>query len=81
MTPSRLLDHAEIWGSDVALLGHVGHINVDSGFGRWRNGYQLFRDFNSRLADEACEERPRQGSRKIDLLDKVINSGLSAIPY
>lgn len=29
------------WGIPVVDLGHVGHINVASGFGRWPAGYAL----------------------------------------
>ena len=32
---------AQAWGSRLHDLGHVGHINVQSGFGRWSDGYLL----------------------------------------
>ncbi|MFP5078371.1 RBBP9/YdeN family alpha/beta hydrolase [Rhizobium sp. YIM 134829] len=33
--------YAQLWGSDLADLGHVGHINIASGFGRWSQGQAL----------------------------------------
>lgn len=32
---------AEQWGSRFHDLGQAGHINIQSGFGRWEDGYQL----------------------------------------
>ncbi|MFB2552030.1 RBBP9/YdeN family alpha/beta hydrolase [Ensifer soli] len=34
---------AALWGSTMVDLGESGHINVDSGFGRWPMGYRLAR--------------------------------------
>lgn len=33
------------WGSHLVNLGQVGHINPESGFGPWVEGYNLFRRF------------------------------------
>jgi hypothetical protein len=32
---------ADSLGSDFVDLGRAGHINIDSGYGRWRRGYRL----------------------------------------
>jgi predicted alpha/beta hydrolase family esterase len=32
---------AQHWGVPLLDLGHAGHINVASGFGRWQRGYDL----------------------------------------
>ncbi|SFA84168.1 hypothetical protein SAMN03159496_00702 [Rhizobium sp. NFR07] len=42
MSPNQLDRHARAWGSELSVIGFAGHINVDSGFGRWREGYGLF---------------------------------------
>lgn len=41
MAFDRLHHHASLWGSGVVDLGHAGHINIASGFGRWAGGYDL----------------------------------------
>jgi hypothetical protein len=33
--------HANRLGSDFVDLGLAGHINIDSGYGRWKKGYRL----------------------------------------
>lgn len=33
--------HADNLGSDFIDLGRSGHINIDSGYGRWKKGYRL----------------------------------------
>lgn len=33
--------YADSLGSDFVDLGSAGHINVDSGYGRWKKGYRL----------------------------------------
>lgn len=42
MDANDLKRHADAWGSDLVNLGSVGHINIESGFGRWTDGYRLF---------------------------------------
>lgn len=32
---------AKAWGAKLLDLGHAGHINIESGFGRWEAGYLL----------------------------------------
>ena len=32
---------SQAWGADLHDLGNAGHINVESGFGRWTAGYRL----------------------------------------
>ncbi|SEP67435.1 hypothetical protein SAMN05428969_0405 [Devosia sp. YR412] len=41
MPYGKLETLAQAWGSRLHDLGNVGHINVQSGFGRWVDGYQL----------------------------------------
>lgn len=36
---------AERWGSTFITLPAAGHINIESGFGRWPEGLQIFRRF------------------------------------
>nr|WP_309486597.1 alpha/beta hydrolase [Sinorhizobium sp. 8-89] len=40
---ARLKSLCEKWGSSLVDLGHAGHINVASGFGRWTHGYDLLK--------------------------------------
>ncbi|MCA1404028.1 serine hydrolase family protein [Ensifer sp. IC3342] len=42
----RLKSLSEKWGSHLIDLGHAGHINVASGFGRWTDGYDLLKVLN-----------------------------------
>ncbi|MGG6893783.1 RBBP9/YdeN family alpha/beta hydrolase [Rhizobium sp. BR 315] len=53
---ARLRRYAACWGSELHDLGHAGHINIESGFGRWREGYQLFSAFAGRIG-----HRPQGG--------------------
>ena len=43
MRLSTGLSWAHRWGGRALLLGQVGHINVESGHGRWPEGLELFR--------------------------------------
>lgn len=65
MSPDQLDRHARAWGSELSVLGFVGHINVDSRFGRWREGYGLFERLllgGARLvADGRREQEPKPG--------------------
>lgn len=40
-TFQRSCDMAKFWGSSLLDLGDAGHINTDSGFGRWSDGEKL----------------------------------------
>ena len=42
MSVDELHRHADAWGGDIINLGPVGHINIASGFGRWKEGYRIF---------------------------------------
>ncbi len=37
------------WGSDVHILGQAGHINIESGYGRWTSGYGIFRQLQAKV--------------------------------
>ncbi|MCA1371674.1 alpha/beta hydrolase [Bradyrhizobium sp. BRP14] len=41
MSVERLRLTARCWGSALINLGEAGHINIASGFGRWKVGYRL----------------------------------------
>ncbi|MFS8045769.1 RBBP9/YdeN family alpha/beta hydrolase [Rhizobium sp. BR 314] len=51
----RLRRYAALWGVKLHDLGHAGHINIESGFGQWRQGYQLF----SSLTDAPGRRAPK----------------------
>jgi len=36
---------ARSWGSSFIDIGQAGHINADSGHGKWKEGYELFQLF------------------------------------
>ncbi|MNL66946.1 hypothetical protein D3C87_1914830 [compost metagenome] len=46
MSFDRLRHVSTRWGSRLVDLGHAGHINVASGFGRWSRGYDLLTVLN-----------------------------------
>ncbi|MCD2172384.1 RBBP9/YdeN family alpha/beta hydrolase [Rhizobium sp. C4] len=37
------------WGADVHILGQAGHINIESGYGRWTGGYGIFRQLQAKV--------------------------------
>jgi predicted alpha/beta hydrolase family esterase len=41
---------ADAWGSDLVEIGHAGHINIASGFGRWTAGYDFLELLKTRAA-------------------------------
>jgi predicted alpha/beta hydrolase family esterase len=43
MAFDKIAGLAHTWGSRFVDLGNVGHINIESGFGRWVKGYELAR--------------------------------------
>ncbi len=49
---------ANLWGSDLADLGHAGHINILSGFGRWPLGYHLLNSVKARAIDRRQTRAP-----------------------
>lgn len=49
MPYAKARELARQWGSRFHDLGQAGHINIQSGFGRWEDGY--------RLADRVIERR------------------------
>ncbi|ASY72559.1 esterase [Sinorhizobium fredii USDA 205] len=59
----RLRALCERWGSRLIDLGHAGHINIASGFGRWPGGYDLLRVLHG-MAKGATPAMPvRQSER------------------
>ncbi|WP_425336199.1 RBBP9/YdeN family alpha/beta hydrolase [Sinorhizobium numidicum] len=47
MSVERLRLTARCWGSELMHLGAAGHINIASGFGRWKVGYALLERLES----------------------------------
>lgn len=43
VSEARAKKFAEAWGSRYVCIGEAGHINADSGYGRWPEGLQLLR--------------------------------------
>ncbi|MGG7580883.1 RBBP9/YdeN family alpha/beta hydrolase [Rhizobium sp. Nf11,1] len=41
MAVDRLTLFGRLWNAETRNIGLAGHINIASGFGRWRNGYRL----------------------------------------
>lgn len=58
MDVDELAKTASHWGSSTINLGHVGHINIASGFGRWLKGYELFGDLLGSNANPALKNKP-----------------------
>ncbi|MET3615659.1 putative alpha/beta hydrolase family esterase [Rhizobium aquaticum] len=57
------------WGSDVHILGQAGHINIESGYGRWTGGYALFRQMQARVQHrDKIPARREISSRSYDAL-------------
>jgi len=46
---ARAIEMARDWGSDVAILSGVGHINVKSGHQRWEQGFAYLYRLQSRI--------------------------------
>ncbi len=49
------------WGSRLLTLEGAGHINVDSGHGRWPEGLHVLRDLAERAASTGSTRAPRRG--------------------
>jgi hypothetical protein len=41
MALDRLTLFSRLWGTDLRNIGLAGHINIDSGYGRWSAGYSF----------------------------------------
>ncbi|ARO33059.1 serine hydrolase family protein (plasmid) [Rhizobium sp. NXC14] len=48
MTVDRLALFGRLWNAETRNIGLAGHINIASGFGRWRNGYRLLEALKTR---------------------------------
>ncbi|MBX5156708.1 MULTISPECIES: alpha/beta fold hydrolase [unclassified Rhizobium] len=49
MTVDRLTLFGRLWKAETRNIGLAGHINIASGFGRWRNGYRLLDALTARI--------------------------------
>lgn len=38
---------ADVWGSELLSLGAAGHVNVESGYGAWPRGLDIYRSLRS----------------------------------
>ena len=57
------------WGSDVHILGQAGHINIESGYGRWTGGYGIFRQLQAKVQhQDKIPARREVASRSYDAL-------------
>ncbi|QSY98207.1 serine hydrolase family protein (plasmid) [Rhizobium bangladeshense] len=48
MSVDRLALFGRLWNAETRNIGLAGHINIASGFGRWRNGYRLLEALKTR---------------------------------
>ncbi len=58
---ASLRQYAARWGADLHDLGQAGHINIDSGFGQWREGYRLFSSFTQKIGRRTPKDVHSQG--------------------
>lgn len=49
VSSARAIELARDWGSEVAILGGAGHINVKSGHQRWEQGFAYLFRLQSRI--------------------------------
>lgn len=66
MSFDRLRHVSTRWGSRLVDLGHAGHINVASGFGRWSRGYDLLTVLNGIARREQVLASPVQLGEKTE---------------
>jgi len=52
-TAVRAIELARDWGSDVAILGGAGHINVKSGHQHWEQGFAYLYRLQNRIEQQA----------------------------
>jgi uncharacterized protein len=45
VTTERALHFANAWGSEFINIGEAGHINVASGHGEWKEGFELLKKY------------------------------------
>ena len=65
----NLTEIAAEWGSDVHILGQAGHVNIESGYGRWTGGYAIFRQLQARVQhQDKIPARRDIASRSYDAL-------------
>ncbi|MBP2448984.1 RBBP9/YdeN family alpha/beta hydrolase [Rhizobium leguminosarum] len=53
MTVDRLALFGRLWKAETRNIGLAGHINIASGFGRWRTGYRLLETLKTRAGDRS----------------------------
>ncbi|MBY4610625.1 alpha/beta fold hydrolase [Rhizobium sp. 9T] len=59
MTVDRLALFGRLWKAETRNIGLAGHINIASGFGRWRTGYRLLDTLKTRAGDRRRNVSPR----------------------
>jgi predicted alpha/beta hydrolase family esterase len=60
-TLTRVRQIASDWGSDLTVIEGAGHINSESGYGRWPEGRTLLRRFDEDSHDDESRSSGRQG--------------------
>jgi len=55
---------AKAWGTPLVDLGHAGHINIESGYGRWEAGYRLPDLLQDPAQGQEISERPAMRARR-----------------
>jgi len=86
MRLTRAAYWADIWGSRLINIGNAGHINIDSGFGPWQEGLDIFEQLRRTQCDLPLGSidpdfifsvRKNPGaSRKLSLLRKQLADNL-----
>ncbi len=68
--------YSRLWKTEVRNLGQAGHINIDSGFGRWTGGYELLS-----LLKMKARSRPHYGLPQTQdnegFVGQAVKSGIS----
>jgi hypothetical protein len=62
------VQYAERLGSDLVDLGRAGHVNIASGYGRWKRGYRLAARFDRHHYHDAREP-------KVGFFDTIMGYG------
>lgn len=67
--------YSRLWKTQVRNLGPAGHINIESGFGRWTGGYELLSMLKMKTKARRCYDVP-QGQGEEALAGKAFKSGM-----
>ncbi|MDK1373814.1 MULTISPECIES: alpha/beta hydrolase [unclassified Sinorhizobium] len=76
----RLKSLSGKWGSGPIDLGHAGHINVASGFGRWAHGYDLLTVLNGMRGLKPQAPATRKNPEPLSVVDTDMRQTLPQLP-